>query len=264
MRDFLTIGMLPVKLTACIILLPLIVACASIERQKQRPIAADVFNKQGEYELDSSFRKRQKALAAADEFFASITPENCLHKIGFEHICHRGSSNGDKQTYINGATQISGSWKRHHNAFCINNSCKPVTDYIIQPYGKYRASYPEPKPQQQNKSIEQLQQDRIELVVRSIACYKCKHDNWKQSGTDVAQGERYCAMELNHHKSRHGAINIQDIQVVVFDNETGNKNIFYTKTELLTPQNDSKVVINSLSAYKADICDSQLSITKTL
>lgn len=257
-----------------------ITSCASPEKaafpnqtesitKKQQSENANVFDRKGQYESESSFQRRQEAAAKADDFFARVGRENCVVKISVEHTCYRAIDNGYYQIYSNGVIQNHGRWKRHNNAFCAGihtrpSSCKPVTDYKIQSYSAYKNQFPGPEDDRKNVDIKKLRNKRVDLIVRSMTCHKCVRGHWQSSIKRIFEREPNCAFELNKHKVQYGALDINNVQIAVTDTDEDDSVVFLTAVETPDPKHKTKVFLSLLEVQKSEVCNPKFDLIKKL
>jgi len=249
-----------VKNTKAVLLLILLVVqiagCTKyIEDDNRKYLGTDIFKVKGEYETEGSFQRRKASINSSERFFEKLDSESCVHKNGFEHICYRIASDEEYLVYSNGVSLTRGKWKRHNNAICIDISCKPTLLFKIRPFSEYQAEYPASKPDPLKKSIEQLKKERIELTVRSIACYKCSEDIWRTSDQNIF--EQNCTVELNAHKLNHGKLGISNIFVDTVESQ--NRVLFTAATDLA---DGTKGIYASLTASQSEICNPQFELKK--
>jgi len=102
---------------------------------------ANVFAYKGQFEKDSSFKRRQAAAARADKFFAKLGEDQCLIRDGMEQLCYKIANEELLQIYNEGVSESQVNWKRLHNTICISGYCRPLTAYKIQLYAEYAKNY---------------------------------------------------------------------------------------------------------------------------
>lgn len=227
---------------------------SSVSRNQQIATNANVFSRKGQYETNSSFEKRQAAVAAADMFFSNIGSENCVIKSGLEDICYRAIDGGSYQIYRNGIAISDGRWKRVHNTFCVDNSCQPVAEHEIKTFVEYKKLYSGNGPDAVIKLKEVLQGERGKLVVRSMVCFRCRQGRWQSSIAKIFQLEPHCNHKLDSHRKLYGDLDIKNIQVAVSDSFDGESKRFLTAMEVPDSEYISKVDFRTLSVKRSALC----------
>jgi len=234
-----------------------------VDIKQQRAINADVFTRQGKYESDSSFNRRQTTRAKAEEFFTAIHRDNCIAKIDQENTCYRATLDGFYQIYEEGIAKDHGRWKRVNNALCIGISCRPVSEFSIYPYTEYKAKFPFIEAETEAKSVSQLLDERLEHAIRSITCYKCSRDRWETSLAEISRFRPNCTAELNKHRLRYGDLNITQQHIFVTEKDEGRRNSFQTAVITIGPDSKTTAYVDFHYTHSSEICNPQFTIDKT-
>lgn len=226
---------------------------SSLSIKEQQAKNADVFNNKGQYERDSSFKRRKAKSEIADKFFMNISEDNCLVKKERPTRCFRASNDGYLRIYDDGTIESAQNWRRLNDRFCINVSCHYPDSFKIQPFSVYANLAGKDAKQDILTDVKTLREERVERIVKSMSCFRCEYGTWPSSLDNLYSESPQCAAELERHENQYGQLNINNSQTNV--SETDLTYEFLSAQEVPDPKYKTTLKIKVVSVNKAEICN---------